>query len=810
MSNIESTTSAPENNNAANEENSKFKDAVDNANVNIMMCDLELIITYANDATVNLVRENLDLFQENYPGFDIDSIVGTCLDDFHENPGYQRKILSNPKNLPHRAEITIGPKKFTLNITGIFDSAGQYSGNCLEWQDVTALREKEDVAARLQSSVEGSNTATMAIDRDLLITAANPATVKLIQENLVEFKSAYPTVNFGEVIGICIDIFHENPAHQRQILGDVNNLPYQADIKVGNKLFQINVSAMLGNNGDHIGANLEWFDVTSLRSEAARAESLFSLIEGASAFFMMCDTDLKITYLNPGVQKMLDDYESELRKFLPSFDARNLIGTCIDDFHVNPGHQRRLLADVKSLPATVEIKVGDLDFQVTATALYDDQGNHIGNGAEWTDLNDRSRYRNEVDDLIKACDEGNLQKRGKTEHLSKEFAPMMEGINKIIDAITEPIGEASDVLGELAKKNLSVKVMGDYKGDHGKIKNNVNEAIRNLSTALFQVREASTEVSSASNSISDGSQQLAQGSNEQAASLEQISASLEQITSMTNQNSENATSANTLAQEATKIAGVGGETMQRMSESIEKIMASANETSKIVKTIDEIAFQTNLLALNAAVEAARAGDAGKGFAVVAEEVRSLAARSAEAAKTTADLIEDSRKNAESGVKISGEVATSLESIEDQIGKVNSLVAEIAAASKEQASGISEVNDGISQLDSVTQQNAANSEESASAAEQLNAQANMLSGIINEFVIDTGNINVTHQHQNTMQAQNNVNNTMGNGNSYQNGNQVPVQPNQYQNGNGSAQAKATVSSAAPEELIPFSDDELSSF
>jgi methyl-accepting chemotaxis protein len=169
--------------------------------------------------------------------------------------------------------------------------------------------------------------------------------------------------------------------------------------------------------------------------------------------------------------------------------------------------------------------------------------------------------------------------------------------------------------------------------------------------------------------------------------------------------------------------------MGRMSTAIEDIKKSSDETAKIIKTIDEIAFQTNLLALNAAVEAARAGEAGKGFAVVAEEVRNLAQRSAEAARNTADMIEGSVKNADNGVTISGEVATLLDEIAGNNGKVNDLVGEIAAASNEQAQGIDQINTAVGQMDQVTQSNAANAEESASASEELSAQAEALSGMV---------------------------------------------------------------------------------
>ncbi len=263
------------------------------------------------------------------------------------------------------------------------------------------------------------------------------------------------------------------------------------------------------------------------------------------------------------------------------------------------------------------------------------------------------------------------------------------------------------------------------------IRMSVDKPIDNISQSLL---EGSDGVSSAASQVSSSSQSLAEGASSQAAGLEEVSASLEEMSSMTRQNADNAQEASALAGEAQKSASSGMDSMEKMNSAIDEIQKSSGETAKIIKVIDEIAFQTNLLALNAAVEAARAGEAGKGFAVVAEEVRNLAMRSAEAAKNTSVMIEESVKNAENGVNITKEVGEALSQIVEGISKTSDLVGEIAAASKEQSDAVSQVNGALSQMENVTQANAAGAEESSSAAEELNAQAQTLNDIVNNLVV----------------------------------------------------------------------------
>ena len=336
--------------------------------------------------------------------------------------------------------------------------------------------------------------------------------------------------------------------------------------------------------------------------------------------------------------------------------------------------------------------------------------------------------------LIRAAGQGDLSKRAGAARYQGAYREMVQGTNELLDAVVAPINEASQVLEQVAERDLSARMTGDYRGEFLRIKTSLNAAAENLDEALSQVNASSEQVSAAATQITAGSQNLAQGASEQASSLEEISSSLQELASMARQTSANSQEVRSLAEEARSSTGRGSESMRQMSTAMEKIKSSSAATAKIVKTIDEIAFQTNLLALNAAVEAARAGEAGKGFAVVAEEVRNLAMRSAEAAKSTAAMIEESVENVEQGVSFNAEVLKNLEEIASQVNKVGEVIAEVAAASEQQTQGVDQISTAVEELNGVTQQNAANSEESAATAEELSSQAAVLSGMVGEFTL----------------------------------------------------------------------------
>ncbi len=400
----------------------------------------------------------------------------------------------------------------------------------------------------------------------------------------------------------------------------------------------------------------------------------------------------------------------------------------------------------------------------------------------------------ETSTIVDAAKGGAMDARGDSSRFAGSFKELVDGINEAVEAFARPVAEAGEVLGRVAARDLTARMTGSYAGDHAKLKDSLNIALDNLDVALSDVAGATNQVAAAATQISSGSQSLAEGSSEQASSLEEVSASLQELASMTRQNASNAQEARGLAESTRTSTTQGVEQMHKLSGAIEKIKQSSDATAKIVKTIDEIAFQTNLLALNAAVEAARAGDAGKGFAVVAEEVRNLAMRSAEAAKNTAQLIEDAVKNAEGGVALNAEVLGKLTEISEKIVKVGTVMTEIAAASDQQRQGVDQITTAVEQMNGVTQQAAANSEESAATAAELNSQADQMRGMVEQFTLSEPGARKSDTAKRSAGA----------------ARRPAHAPVKYAaragNGKSSANGSASRRAPAPSEVIPFSDEQ----
>ncbi|VAW95210.1 Methyl-accepting chemotaxis sensor/transducer protein [hydrothermal vent metagenome] len=957
----------------------RLQGTVDGAMTAMMMVDRDLVITYANDSTVKLLKKHEAALAAVYPGFSVDKIVGTCIDTFHKNPEHQRKLLADPANLPYQTDIAIGDLKFALNVTAIVDAEGHYVGNALEWSDVTELRAKESAVTRLQGTVDGAMTAMMMVDRDLVITYANDSTVKLLKKHEATLAAVYPGFSADKIVDTCIDVFHKQPEHQRKLLADPANLPYQTDIAIGDLRFSLNVTAIMDAEGHYVGNALEWSDVTDLRHkeavnadfasqiaaigrsqaviefnmdgtiiqandnflntlgysldeiqgkhhrifvepeyaqspeyarfweklnageyEAARykrigkggkeiwieasynpifdvngkpfkvvkyatdvtesmrreadhsaqidairksqaviefnmdgtiiqandnflntvgysldevqgkhhrmfvehdyAQSveytqfwenlstgkfaaarykrlgkggreiwiqasynpifnlngkpfkvvkyatdvtvevekerevarLKSAVDGAQTNFMICDADLNITYCNPAVVGVMRARQHELSQVWPGFDPNKLVGSNIDVFHKNPTHQRALLSDPNRLPIKTEIKAAGLEFEVNATIIQGANGEYLGNMVEWRDVTEQKDAVRQIQSLIDDAVQGQLKNRIATDQFDGFLLSLGEGINRLMDAVVEPVEETRRVISGLAEGDLTQSMNGEFEGEFAELRDAVNSTMNKLLSMVNEIGTASGTIASAANEISQGTADLSQRSEEQASSLEETASSMEELTGTVRQNADNAREANQLANSARDEATKGGEVVGKAITAMAEINQSSKKIADIIGVIDEIAFQTNLLALNAAVEAARAGEQGRGFAVVAAEVRNLAQRSASAAKEIKSLINDSVEKVTEGSKLVDQSGATLEEIVGSVKKVSDIIAEIASAGQEQASGIDQINKAVTQMDEMTQQNAALVEEAAASSEAMNDQAVALDDLIGFF------------------------------------------------------------------------------
>ena len=401
--------------------------------------------------------------------------------------------------------------------------------------------------------------------------------------------------------------------------------------------------------------------------------------------------------------------------------SRDEVGVLADAFRTVIAHQQAIAA------AAERVSAGDLSTAVAEKSADDVVARSMN----------RVRARiaflvEETGALTAAAREGRLGVRGDAARAEGAYRELLAGFNATLDAIIAPVQDARVVLGRVAERDLTARITATYAGEHALLADTVNVAASQLEQALSEVALGAQQVAAASGQIASGSQALAQGAGEQASALEEMAASLQELGAMAEQTAANSQQVRTLAEQTAASAAAGQDGMARLTTTVDAIRTRAAETAKILKTIDEIAFQTNLLALNAAVEAARAGDAGRGFAVVAEEVRALALRSAEAARTTATLVEAMTAQTAEGVAVNQAVRTQFIAIAEQVGRVRAIVDEVSTASVQQADGVRQVNIGMEQVNGGTQRSAAHAEESAAAGEELDTQSRALLALVQQF------------------------------------------------------------------------------
>jgi len=476
-------------------------------------------------------------------------------------------------------------------------------------------------------------------------------------------------------------------------------------------------------------------DLAQARQDAAKAMRINQALDNVQSGVMVADTNLEIIYTNESVDRMFKAAEQDIREQLPNFNADKLLGSNIDSFHQDPSHQRRLLAELKESYRS-ELLIGGQHMNVIASPVINAEGERIGFVAEWQNKTQEVLIEQEIGQLVQDVKAGDLSTRIDMGD-KQGFANMLSsGINELTDVIERVLSDVSLVMEAMAEGDLTAAITNDYQGIYAECKNNINGTLINLSNFIVQIRDSADFIDSSSQEIASGNDNLSQRAEQQAASLEQTAASMEQLATTVKDNAGNTQRAHQVVNSASQLAQKGGEIVKSAIIAMQDINSSSNEIAEIIGVIDEIAFQTNLLALNAAVEAARAGEHGRGFAVVATEVRNLAQRSADAAKQSNDLIQNSMQKVRAGTAFVNETGIALTEIVNSVAQVGEIVAQIASASAEQTAGIDQVNQAVSQMDDITQQNAALAEQAAASSISMHDQSANMSKLLGFFKINS--------------------------------------------------------------------------
>ena len=409
-------------------------------------------------------------------------------------------------------------------------------------------------------------------------------------------------------------------------------------------------------------------------------------LDHATSSMIVADSDLKIIYANHAFDSLIQAAADEIRRDLPHFSVGTLLQSDIGSLFTDPERARQELLSLSG-SHTQDLVLGRRTFRIQANPVRSSSGQRIGTVLEWTDRTLQAATENEMQAMLKAVLSGQLDRRIRLDGSSGFLEVMSNGVNSLVD---------------------------------------------NMATLIAKVKHATGEVYRGAREIASGNANLSERTEQQSSALAETASSMEQMLSTVKQNADNAGHAHQLAVAARTEAAKGGAVVTETVHAMRGINESSRRIADIIGVIDEIAFQTNLLALNAAVEAARAGEQGRGFAVVASEVRSLAGRSATAAREIKNLIQDSVKKVEDGSELVTRSGLSLEAIVASVNKVSDIIAEIAAASREQSSGIEQVNGAVSRMESITQDNSSLVEQATSASRKMADEAARLDEILSQF------------------------------------------------------------------------------
>ena len=458
---------------------------LENAPTNVIYADKNLNIQYLNSAS----KKTLKMLEQYLP-VNIDDIVGKSIDVLHQNPAKQRKILEDPRNLPHQAIIQLGPEKLDLLVSAIYDDQQNYLGPMVSWSVVTEKLALEEQNAQVMSMMANSPTNVIYADKDLNVQYMNPASEKTLKT-----LEQYLPVRVDELLGKSIDIFHQNPAKQRKILEDPRNLPHQAIIQLGPEKLDLLVSAIYDNDKNYLGPMVSWSVVTEKLEMEVKNAQVMSMMANSPTNVIYADRDLNVQYMNPASEKTL----KTLEQYLP-VRVDELLGKSIDIFHQNPAKQRKILEDPRNLPHHATIQLGPEKLDLLVSAIYDNDKNYLGPMVSWSVVTSKFELE-ERDAKNKANMVAVLDQIGEVVQGLAAASEELSAVSRTMEENAENAAKEAEVVSHSGKEvslNVNSVAAGteEMNASINEIAGNASNAASTSGAAVKSAQEANTIISS--------------------------------------------------------------------------------------------------------------------------------------------------------------------------------------------------------------------------------------------------------------------------------------------------------------------------